>query len=378
MGYLWSGYHAGLIKAPLTAQYMQLHARNLQGLLISMPSGGSAVLSPVTNYFSAMGPSTGFTSELSFGNWMISQLNNNVASPSATNGGMAVFDPSGLIPPGTFEPALTVTPSVEAIENALDTTTNAITMNIAVTVNSSTSSTVSINGGAGFDFGGPLLSFSTSGSFSYDSSQYVSAGMSYTIAITYPGVTQVTTSPLVFDPSTGDGWFSASPLQQAFANWTLDQARPTTAPNTTGYNFASKPASNLVQGGNFGLLTGLLLAQYPTVTVTYTTGNVAQAASDFRQTVSGGCSLFGFIPLGSFSETTSTQSSSFSQSSSGFSITLAPPQDVVPVGNADAMAYVIGASVQYPAAPTSSVTAEIRRLASRMSRRRTKPGHKRA
>jgi len=149
-------------------------------------------------------------------------------------------------------------------------------------------------------------------------------------------------APAAWQQATSVGFYYPDPIAQAVANEGKD---------VTGFTFLNAPPYALgpvADGGGFGLLTNLLVANYPTITIHYEKADYSSFEQSWDEHVSGNLTLFGFIKLGSFSQ--GAYGSSFEKGSddSSFTITFSASPEVTSVPQAQKTAYVIGAAVANP------------------------------
>ncbi len=142
--------------------------------------------------------------------------------------------------------------------------------------------------------------------------------------------------------ATNVGFYATDPVAQAVANSGQD---------VTGFQFLSDPPYRLgsvADGGNFGVLTNLLIANFPTITITYEHADYATFAQSWDEKVSGNLTLFGFIKLGSFSQGAYGSTVTSSTDNSSFTITFSASPEVTSVPQNLKTAYVVGAAVANP------------------------------
>jgi hypothetical protein len=122
----------------------------------------------------------------------------------------------------------------------------------------------------------------------------------------------------------------------------------------TGYKFVAPTGYDLqpfTNGGNFGRLTNLLIANYPTVTIHYSNATTARHAvwsgnAAWSEMVSDALTLFG-LQLGDPSRVTYSSSYQPQNLVGEYSQTLSP--QIVPVPPMQQTAHVIGGSFDFPA-----------------------------
>lgn len=335
LGSVWSGS-----KTPITYTAMA-KARNLRDLLPAAPAGADQVLTDVSVYLSIMQPVLGLTDQIQNGAWVLRQLKANTQAPSAANGGVSTFDPNtGSVLPGVNVGWAVSTP-IAQINNDLRNTGRTIDIAMTTTAASGSSVNVEVEGQAGFSVGS-WLEFSTEAGASYDMSKSSGTSTECSVTISYQGYSMVGLQPAAWQQATSVGFYYPDPIAQAVANEGKD---------VTGFTFLNAPPYALgpvADGGGFGLLTNLLVANYPTITIHYEKADFSSFEQSWDEHVSGNLTLFGFIKLGSFSQ--GAYGSSYEQGSddSSFTITFSASPEVTSVPQAQKTAYVIGAAVANP------------------------------
>lgn len=337
LGSQWSGS-----AQPLTYSQMA-SARNLKALLPKAPMGADQIITDVTVYLNLMQPVNGLSDLLQNGTWTLAQLKNNAQSPSAANGGIQTFNPNTGAPVPGFNAGWAVSSPVSSITNDLQNTGRTIEIGLTTSSSSGDELQVNVEGQAGFSVGS-WLEFSTEASASYDMSRASGTSTDCSVNISYVGYSLVPAGPAPWQQATNAGFYFPDPVRQAVAN---------TGQDVTGFTFLTTPPyemASVASGGNFGVLTDLLITNYPTVTITYQHADYTEFAQKWDEKVSGNLTLFGFIKLGSFSQ--GAYGSSFTKGSddSSFTITFSASPEVTSVPQNLKTAYVIGAAVANPGA----------------------------
>jgi hypothetical protein len=335
LGSQWSG------ATPPLSYTTMAGARNLKALLPKAPGSGDQVITDVTVYLNLMQPVNGLSDELQNGAWTLSQLKGNAMSPTSANGGIQTFDPNtGTVLPN-YNDGWAISDSIASINNDLLNTSRTISISMTTSQSSGSELNVNVEGQAGFSIGS-WLEFSTEASGSYDMSKTAGTSTDCSVSITYAGYSMVPAAPAAWQQATNVGFYYADPINQAVANGSQD---------VTGFKFLNTPPyqlGSLASGGNFGLLTNLLISNFPTISITYTHADYSSFSQSWNEQVSGNLTLFGFIKLGSFSQ--GAYGSSFTQGSdnSSFTVTFSASPEVTGVPQNLKTAYVIGAAVTNP------------------------------
>lgn len=337
LGSQWSGATPPLTYSQMTA------ARNLKALLPKAPVGADQIITDVTVYLNLMQPVNGLSDLLQNGTWTLAQLKNNAQYPSATNGGLQTFNPNTGAPVPGFNAGWSIPSPVSSITNDLQNTGRTIEIGLTTSSASGDSLEVNVEGQAGFSVGS-WLEFSTEASASYDMSKASGTSTDCSVSITYAGYSLVPAAAAPWQQATNVGFYYPDPVRQAVAN---------TGQDVTGFKFLTTPPYDLASvsaQGNFGVVTDLLITNYPTVTITYAHADFQSFSQKWDEKVSGNLTLFGFIKLGSFSQGAYGSSYSEGSDNSSFTITFSASPEVTSVPQNLKTAYVIGAAVANPGA----------------------------
>lgn len=338
MGTQWSGTDAAQ-KPPVTYSEMA-SARNLKRLMPAAPASADQVIADVTVYLNIMSPVNGLSDQLQNGQWIIASLKNNTMYPTTANAGMETVNPNdgGILPVNV---GWKINKSLGEIANDLQDPGKTIEIGMTTAQASGSSMTVHVDAQAGFKIGS-WLSFSTSAGMTYDMSQASGTSTDCSVSIKYEGYSMIPAAPAPWQQATNQGFYYADPVAQAVDNEGQD---------ITGFHFLNKPPydmSAFADGGNFGLLTNILIGNYPTITITYKNANYSSFKESWSETVSGNLTLFGFIKLGSFSQGAYGSSYAEGSDNSTFTVTFSASPEVVGVPQLQKTAYVIGGAVQNP------------------------------
>lgn len=335
LGSLWSG-----ATPPLTYEQMS-EARNLRALLPKRPAGSDQVITDVVVYLNLMQPALGYEDMLLQGTWTLNQLKRNTETPTARNGGIQTFDPNtGAVLPDHRDGWGISTP-IQAITNDLQNTGRTIQLSMTVQQAQGSELEVHVQGQAGFTVGS-WLQFSTEAGASYDMSRVSGASSDCSVSMNWTGYSIVGIVPTAWQQDTDAGFYYPTPIQEAVTNGTQD---------VTGYKFLTPSQYNfgpLESGGNFGLLTNLLIANYPTISITYTNADYQAFSESWSEQVRGNLKLFGFIDVGSFSQGAYGSTFQRGSSNSTFTVTFSASPEVTGLPQNLKQAFVIGAAIDNP------------------------------
>lgn len=337
MGYIWSGAQKAGTQ-PLTYTAMAA-SRNLALMLPAMPSSGNQVVADASVYLSILNPANATISSQQLGAWMLRQLVNNTSYPSAMNGGMAMVNPQTALPT-PLQLAWNVNTSLASIQNDLQSTNKVISLKMSTMRSTDNMLSVSVAGKTGVSVGS-FLNFSATTSATYDMNKTSGTSETADVEISYNGYSMVPMSPLAWQQATNVGWFYTDPIAQAIENGAKD---------ITGFKFVASAGTKynlnaFTDGGNFGYLGYLLIANIPTVKITYTNADYATFAESWSTKTTGNLSLFGCISLGSFSAGASGSTVTRGADNSTFTVTFGPSQEVLSVPQMQKTAFVIGGGI---------------------------------
>jgi hypothetical protein len=261
----------------------------------------------------------------------------NTENPSAANGGLQ----TGL---SSFYVGYTGFPAQNMINSGLQSSGNQVTISIALSDFSSSSSQLSVEGGAGIAVSiGDIFDARINGSASYDLSKYASSSTAMDMSVTYPGITFIASAPLPLNIGGTQGWYSNLILEEAVNN--MGKGTAVTGYQIQGTEFAP---SDFGPGGKLSRLKTFVISQLPTIALTFQAANSAAIAQDFQEQASVDVSLLGIFNIGSGSQSYQVQKVNTSSSDGSVSVTLAPPTVIGTTPAPQATAFVLGGVPSYP------------------------------
>ncbi|MEO0036480.1 MAG: hypothetical protein RLZZ501_2503 [Pseudomonadota bacterium] len=233
----WSG-----AAAPLALEDLARAAAPFD-LLPNAPAGAAGTEADLKRWLDAWSPALGAVDRMFAGMWRLSRVRANTATPSATNGGMRIFDPAtGAVLPDHYQIAYRVAPASGDVGRQLADVTRTIRVEMAS----------SLFAGAGI-----VLRYLCPAA---------SAGLaltdqdSFLLSILYRGFALIEASPAAFDPDTACGWYDGAMIAEAIANQGTTQA---------GYHFVTDPPPyDPMPGGTLGAMAHLLIANPPEIRIT--------------------------------------------------------------------------------------------------------------
>lgn len=315
---------------------------NPMALLPNVPFGADQLVNDFMTYLANTSSVANIqASVLSYNNQLNQTRANLTPTPATvTPGWMQTVDDRGVL---AIVPQITVAESTANIQNNLiPSSGQGKNFTASIQVNKSSSNTVNVTASAGIQGSGlvaDLFVFSGGASASYNLLTVDQSVTNIDVAIGFNGVTTVTPSPVSYAVSNGTGWWNPQPIQAAVGY----------SPSVSGYKFNQAPAYNFKANGNFGFLSRLMIAQQPTLTLTFYTSNYQSFQQTFQQQSHWGISFLG-IPLAGGSQSYYSAQTSVNQSAGTVTVTMTPVGINTPVSPMDQLAYVIGAEVLWPGA----------------------------
>jgi hypothetical protein len=334
MGYLWSGRREQ--NQPALAYTEMEKATDLPRLLPRMPAQGKPVLAAAQEYLRLLGPANALEDQMFLGGWTIAQLRNNTARPNAANGGMRTVDPNtGIISEGD-QVGYGIPVPIAAIQKDLNDPSRVVRAVVPVSWDPASGPA----GGARLSITS-LLHLRLADGSGLDLLPLVAESGETTITIEYPGFTMVPTGPKPWEEKENTGWFDGGPIAEANRN---------SGKAVSGFHFTVPPAYNLgplAAGGDFGLITHLLISNPPIVTIPVPEGGFERFRRRLAPGASGRLGLFG--PPPERPSPAPLYSISYSHpADGGIQLVLTPVQTSVPP--LQQTAYVMGGAFDFPGA----------------------------
>jgi hypothetical protein len=332
MGYQWSGRREQNQPA-LTYTEME-KAPDLPRLLPQMPAQGGPVLAAAQEYLRLLGPANVLEDQMFLGGWTIAQLRNNTARPGEANGGMKTVNPNtgGVSPDDQVGYGAGV--SIAAIHKDLNDPARVVRAVVEVAWNAAAAPTGRLSIAS-------LLHLRLANGSALALLEIAGEGGEATLTIDYPGFTMVPTGPRPWREEANAGWFDGGPIAEANRN--RGQA-------VSGFQFTVPPAYNLgplAAGGDFGLITHVLISNPPIVTIHFHDMDFERLRQRLAPGASGRLELLGPPPEGA--PPAPLYSASYSRpADGGVTLVLTPVQPSVPP--LQQTAYVMGGAFDFPGA----------------------------
>ena len=264
MGYIWTGNNTKNIK-PLS--FIQIaNSKSLTNQFSDIPASGILLFPILSIYLENYRSIELVENALQSNNWYMRQSLNHTQYPNEANQGILTFNPiNGKT--SEYQPGYYVGMSLAEIRNALNDKNRVIEINFNLNndIDSNENKPSDDNAKDG------LIVTDVSGE-SINLLELANTGV-LTIKITYTGYVYVPFFCSTLNPKGSIGWYYPQAISQAAANINTDR---------TGYQFGITPyynLGNLSDGGNFGMLTGALIANVPEVQIRYVGNQSSQLAA---------------------------------------------------------------------------------------------------
>ncbi|SIT07377.1 hypothetical protein SAMN05421759_1143 [Roseivivax lentus] len=308
-------------------------------LLPNAPLGTGKLISDFMTYLSQTAAAATVQNAVNSYNAQIAQCARNLSpTPAAVKPGwMSAADVNGT---ASILPYLNIAEPTSTIQNGLQGT-QGFEVNMTVTQVDQTTSSVSVNGGAGVSGWIDFFHLGGSAGASYNAFSFDQKVTQVDITMSFTGVTKFTPqlSASAYDISNGSGWWNPQLIKQA-ANHD---------PNVSGVAFTTPQPYNFAENGDFGVLDVLAISQLPTIKMVFHNATEALFQSHFQQQSSWSVSFLG-IPLAGASQSYQSSTYHYDKTAGTVTVTMTPPPAVIPGTLMTSQAYVIGANCAWPGA----------------------------
>lgn len=324
------------------------NALNPISLLGNAPFGTTQLINDFMTYLNATASVQTLQNAVATYNNEIKAIKNNLqVAPATSNPGWmtAITSSTGKT---QMVPYLSMSPSVAGIQNSLFPSSggSSFSFGLAASYVDSTTCKVSVSGSAAVSAPAGFFSWTNASTkTSYDLTTFNSNTATVSVNMSYNGLTAVTPvlSQSQYNVSTGYGWWMPSFISEAANN----------TKGATGLSFNPQPVSiDFAENGNFGVLSNIYISQMPTFSLTYQSTDISTFQEVFSQTSKFSVKFLG-ITLDSGSESTYSSTVTQDVSAKTITVTMSPPVGASPVSTLDQMAYVVGAALSWPGAPTA-------------------------
>jgi hypothetical protein len=318
--------------SPATTLLGLRNAPNLYNLLGNAPAAGMAVIPALSEYLATLDNVISLENQATMNNGYLRQALQALQEPAA-NGGM-VTDGNRTVP------VYQVNSSLSQIQDGLKGSSS-VKISMEVSRTSFNQVTISLSGGGSFTMDvDDFLAISTEMYSDYFNSQIASSANQIQIDMEFPGVTLVSFGPMVFDSTSGTGWFWEQPVTEAIQNGSAD---------VSGFKFTVNPETDFSSSGPFGFLNSVVISNFPTITITVTGSDYNNIESAISEASSLGISFLG-IPLDSASQSAYSHNVNTNSAASSVTIQLVPPPNAVSDTIENLRGWVLGVQTDYPAA----------------------------
>jgi len=240
-----------------------------------------------------------------------------------------------------------VLPSRAKILNGLQNDGNTISLSVDLDSFSEKNVDGRVSGGAPFSIPiADLFSISIGGSSNYNWSKAVTSESSMNVTITWKGITPIGVVPLSLDTQ-NIGWWSESIIADLIKN--KDKGT-----SVTGYQIHGKVDIDLGEGSSFCAIKSLLVSQVPELSITFMHADTSALNTDFTEQTSVSINLFGFIPLGSVSQSYECKTVDVSSDKTTVAIKFGPSPQVAPISDVDYTAYLLAGVSYFPGVSNTS------------------------
>lgn len=312
---------------------------NPTSLLPNAPLGTGKLISDFMTYLSQTAAAASIQNAVNSYNAQIAQTAKNLSPTPAqvTPGWMSAADVTGK---ASVLPYLNIAEPTSTIQNGLGGD-QGFGINMSVTQVDQTTSSISVEGGAGVTGWIDWFTIGAGASASYNAFSFDQSVTQVDLSLTFKGVTKFTPqlSGSAYDIGTGTGWWNPA-LIKAAANHD---------PNTSGVGFTTPQSYNFAEDGDFGVLDVLAICQMPTIEMVFHNANEKMFQSHFAQKSSWSVSFLG-IPLAGGSQSYESSVYKYDSTAGTVTVSMSPPPAVIPGNLLTSQAYVIGANCAWPGA----------------------------
>lgn len=337
VGAIWSG-RSQRSKPAFTVQQL-VALSDLAANLPDIPAAGFSVLPLIQSYLTNIGVIDSFSALIGGKNKLLTELKNNSQKPSLKNGGMTTRDSYGN---DTCHVGYMVSPTPGSIQNNLNSHATPVTIEFSSTQTPSGLLEIKTNN-VGNDTipSEDFISFTNQTGETFNPHTLPGSAQYVNVQLTYQGCTLISYEPRPYEGDTMTDWYFAEVIAEAVDNIGKD---------ITGYRFiTTQNIYDYSQGGNFGIVSQLLIADYPTLQLVIATGDYENFAAAFGQPTDWNLTFFG-SSIGTHGSYRS--SAQRNNTGEGFTVNFRPLVTGISVPDFDQRAYVVGGQILYPAAQT--------------------------
>ncbi|CAC9976502.1 hypothetical protein [Flavobacterium panici] len=271
--------------------------------------------------FNKSGAAGAITADIANATQTLAGIIDNIQKPTTGdngNGGIAITGSDKAVPGLVFEPARS-----NALVNQLRTNPPSSEFRVSKRVTKSTETTLNVQASVSAGISIPILSFFSIGAnggaktsiFERDYS-----GSNFTVEVVVKNATVsplMSSSPLLYNISTNQGWMSTSPVKDAIKN---GYPAPT---GVTGYVFNSNPNFDFKEGADFGYINSLIFSQFLEINIGFDKCDSKQVRKYFEEHINTGVYFLG-IRLGGASQSSSYSYSFSDETATSIRVTIKP------------------------------------------------------
>ena len=254
----------------------------------------------------------------------------NAANPSAANGGLQTGDTS-------FYPGFEKLPPANQLIGSLSTDKNAFSIHLDGDSFSESSCKIHVETGSEFVIPiGGLLDIEIRHESQIDISSYTFQETSFSMDISYPGLSIVGVVPSSLSNDKATGWYDANILHELKKN---------TGSDVDGYRLLGSEfnvADLFGRNGRLNYFKTLVISRQPTIDVTFTKINISEFRKHIHTDNSVKVHLFGFIPLGSADHSYTLDTVDYNESVQSVTLHFQAPDVSGTIPLEQQVAYVLG------------------------------------
>ncbi|WP_163407872.1 hypothetical protein [Flavobacterium ajazii] len=298
--------------------------------------------------FNKSGAAGAITADIANATQTLAGIINNIQNPtlgSDGNGGMSITGSDNPIPGLVFEPA-----RPNALVNQLSTVPPSSVYRFSRRVTKSSETTLNVQASVGAEISIPFLSFfsvGVSGGAKTSIFERDYSGSDFKVEIVINNATLsplMSSSPLLYNISTKQGWMSTSPVKDAIKN---GYPAPT---GITGYVFNSNPNFDFEEGADFGYVNSLVFSQFLEISISFEKCDSKQVRKYFEEHIDTGVYFLG-IRLGGASQSSSYSYSYSEETATSIKVTVKPLAPGYSPGTDSinqSLSQLVAVGVQYP------------------------------
>lgn len=271
--------------------------------------------------FNKSGAAGAITADIANATQTLAGIIDNIQKPTAGddgNGGMTITGSDKAVPGLVFEPA-----RPNAIVEQLSTNPPSSVFKVSKRVTKSTETTLNVQASVSGGISIPILSFfsvGVNGGAKTSIFERDYSGSNFTVDVVVNNATVsplMSSSPLLYNISTRQGWMSTSPVKDAIKN---GYPAPT---GITGYVFNSNPNFDFREGADFGYVNSLIFSQFLEINIGFDKCDSKQVRKYFEEHTDMGVYFLG-IRLGGASQSASYSYSFSDETATSIRVTIKP------------------------------------------------------